>query len=405
MGQAKGMFERFTNRARHVVVLAQEEARLLNHNYIGTEHILLGLLGEPESIAGTVLESFGITLDIGRREVEERIHLGKKQPSGHIPFTPRAKKVLELSLREALQLGHNYIGTEHILLGLIRENEGVGVQILRARADLAQLRAAVIEAVPEPAGGAGGGPAEGFEETNAALRWLRHRLGRRGSSVSSSPEVPGTESATRGTPAVEAALQQAAVLAGSLPVGSHHLLLAALDDANSAASGALAALGVNLDELREKLRSAQVAGTSDEQPEQAGRRQMTIEVADDKLNIVLTDPVIVAAGQEALRVVNAKAAAAAAKGADSADEAGEGEGTDSGDAAQGADSTVIRGDLPLAANLASVWLELRHTLGILAGTTSPAAPVAKGIRIARKLPDAPAAEEAGEPEAPEAATS
>jgi ATP-dependent Clp protease ATP-binding subunit ClpA len=327
MGQGEGMFERFTNSARRVVVLSQEEARLLNHNYIGTEHLLLGLLGMPESIAGTVLESFGITRDGVRAEVEERIGLGKKPQSGHIPFTPRAKKVLELSLREALSLGHNYIGTEHILLGLIRENEGVGVQILRARTDLAQLRAAVIEAVPEPAGGAGGEPAEGFEETNAALRWLRHRLGRRGSSVSFSPEVPGAESVTRGTPAVEAALQQAAVLAGSLPVGSHHLLLAALDDANSAASGALAALGVDLDELREKLRSAQVAGTSDEQPEQAGRRQMTIEVADDKLNIVLTDPVIVAAGQEALRVVNAKAAAAAAKGDDSADEAADGEGT------------------------------------------------------------------------------
>jgi ATP-dependent Clp protease ATP-binding subunit ClpC len=399
MGQAEGMFERFTNRARHVVVLAQEEARLLNHNYIGTEHILLGLLGEPESIAGTVLESFGITLDIGRREVEERIHLGKKQPSGHIPFTPRAKKVLELSLREALQLGHNYIGTEHILLGLIRENEGVGVQILRARADLAQLRAAVIEAVPEPAGGAGGGPAEGFEETNAALRWLRHRLGRRGSSVSSSPGVPGAESVTPGTPAVEAALQQAAVLAGSLPVGSHHLLLAALDDANSAASGALAALGVNLDELREKLRSAQVAGTSDEQPEQAGRRQMTIEVADDKLNIVLTDPVIVAAGQEALRVVNAKAAAAAAEGDDSADEAADGEGDVEGTDGEGTASTVIRGDLPLAANLASVWLELRDTLGVLAETTSPAVPVARRIRIASKLPDTPSSGEPGEPEA------
>ena len=404
MGQAEGMFERFTNNARRVVVLSQEEARLLNHNYIGTEHILLGLLGMPESIAGTVLESFGITRDGVRVEVEEKIGRGKSQPSGHIPFTPRAKKVLELSLREALQLGHNYIGTEHILLGLIRENEGVGVQILRARADLAQLRAAVIEAVPEPAGGAGGGPAEGFEETNAALRWLRHRLGRRGSSVSFSPEALGAESPTRGTPAVDAALRQAAVLAGSLPVGSHHLLLAALEDANSAASGALASLGVDLDELRGKLRSVQVAGTSDEQPEQAGRRQMTIEVADDKLNIVLTDPVIVEAGKEALRVLNAKAAAASAEAGESGGEVAEGEGTDGEAGIEGTPVTAIRGDLPAAATLANVWLELRDTLAIVAGTTPPAAR-ARRIRVAMQPRDVPAAEEPGEPDTPEAATS
>src|ERR1700761_8290738 len=127
------MFERFSNRARHVVVLSQEEARLLNHNYIGTEHILLGLLGEPESIGGQVLASFGITRDIARAEVEERIGGGKSALSGHTPFTPRAKKTLELSLREALAIKHNYIGTEHILLGLMREGEGVAVQILRTR--------------------------------------------------------------------------------------------------------------------------------------------------------------------------------------------------------------------------------------------------------------------------------
>ena len=119
------MFERFTDRARRVVVLAQEEARLLNHNYIGTEHILLGLIHEGEGVAAKALESLGISLDAVRGQVEEIIGQGGSAPSGHIPFTPRAKKVLELSLREALQLGHNYIGTEHILLGLIREGEGV----------------------------------------------------------------------------------------------------------------------------------------------------------------------------------------------------------------------------------------------------------------------------------------
>ena len=124
------MFERFTDRARRVVVLAQEEARLLNHNYIGTEHILLGLIHEGEGVAAKALESLGISLEAVRAQVEEIIGQGQSAPTGHIPFTPRAKKVLELSLREALQLGHNYIGTEHILLGLIREGEGVAAQVL-----------------------------------------------------------------------------------------------------------------------------------------------------------------------------------------------------------------------------------------------------------------------------------
>ena len=140
------MFERFTDRARRVVVLAQEEARLLNHNYIGTEHILLGLIHEGEGVAAKALESLGISLEKVRQQVEEIIGAGQSPPSGHIPFTPRAKKVLELSLREALQLGHNYIGTEHILLGLIREGEGVAAQVLvKLGADLGRVRQQVIQ--------------------------------------------------------------------------------------------------------------------------------------------------------------------------------------------------------------------------------------------------------------------
>jgi len=140
------MFERFTDRARRVVVLAQEEARMLNHNYIGTEHILLGLIHEGEGVAAKALESLGISLDAVRQQVEEIIGQGQQAPSGHIPFTPRAKKVLELSLREALQLGHNYIGTEHILLGLIREGEGVAAQVLvKLGADLSRVRQQVIQ--------------------------------------------------------------------------------------------------------------------------------------------------------------------------------------------------------------------------------------------------------------------
>ncbi|MCA1691916.1 MAG: NDP-hexose 4-ketoreductase, partial [Actinobacteria bacterium] len=140
------MFERFTDRARRVVVLAQEEARLLNHNYIGTEHILLGLIHEGEGVAAKALEQLGISLEAVRTQVEEIIGQGGSSPSGHIPFTPRAKKVLELSLREALQLGHNYIGTEHILLGLIREGEGVAAQVLvKLGADLSRVRQQVIQ--------------------------------------------------------------------------------------------------------------------------------------------------------------------------------------------------------------------------------------------------------------------
>ena len=140
------MFERFTDRARRVVVLAQEEARLLNHNYIGTEHILLGLISEGEGVAAKALESLGVSLDSVRSQVEEIIGTGSSSPQGHIPFTPRAKKVLELSLREALQLGHNYIGTEHILLGLIREGEGVAAQVLqKLGADLGRVRQQVIQ--------------------------------------------------------------------------------------------------------------------------------------------------------------------------------------------------------------------------------------------------------------------
>jgi ATP-dependent Clp protease ATP-binding subunit ClpC len=140
------MFERFTDRARRVVVLAQDEARNLGHNYIGTEHILLGLIHEGDGVAAKALQAMDISLGSVRQQVEEIIGRGFGMPSGHIPFTPRAKKVLELSLREALQLGHNYIGTEHILLGLIREGNGVAAQVLvQLGADLDRVRAEVIE--------------------------------------------------------------------------------------------------------------------------------------------------------------------------------------------------------------------------------------------------------------------
>ncbi len=169
------MFERFTDRARRVVVLAQEEARMLNHNYIGTEHILLGLIHEGEGVAAKALESLGIALEGVRQQVEEIIGQGQQAPSGHIPFTPRAKKVLELSLREALQLGHNYIGTEHILLGLIREGEGVAAQVLvKLGADLNRVRQQVLQLLSgyqgkEPSESGSSGRGEGTPSSSLVL--------------------------------------------------------------------------------------------------------------------------------------------------------------------------------------------------------------------------------------------
>src|ERR1022692_1001053 len=177
------MFERFTDRARRVVVLAQEEARMLKHNYIGTEHNLLGLIHEGEGVAAKALESLGISLEAVRQQVEEIIGQGQQAPSGHIPFTPRAKKVLQLSREEALNLGHNYIGTEHILLGLIREGGGVAAQVLvKLGADLNRVRQQVTQLLngyqgKEPA--AAGPPSEtASDPTGQSAATLRSEVER-----------------------------------------------------------------------------------------------------------------------------------------------------------------------------------------------------------------------------------
>src|SRR5215467_4464763 len=308
------MFERFTPRARRSVVAAQEEARTLGHNYIGTEHVLLGLLSEPEGLAARALGPFAISLASAREEVAAKVGTGAEPVKGHIPFTPRAKKVLELALREALQLHHNYIGTEHILLGLIREKEGAGPQILAAHADLLAIRAAVLDLLP---------PAE----ATPGRRWLR----RRWATPSGEPEE---EVEIRTSPAAEASLDEAARLAGSRPVGSHHLLLAALADPDTAASRALAALGVDLDRAKETLRSADITGTSDEPPEEAGRRQMVIHVTGERLTIEATDAVITEAGRAALHAL--------------------------GD--QASPPGTIRGDLPACASLSAAWQALHDSL-------------------------------------------
>jgi ATP-dependent Clp protease ATP-binding subunit ClpA len=323
------MFERFTDRARRVVVLAQEEARQLHHNYIGTEHILLALLGEGNGVAFRVLERFGMSIQGTREEVKAIVPPGAGAPTGHIPFTPRAKKILELALREALQMQHNYIGTEHILLGLIREGEGVGAQVLKQHAadlgDITAIRTAVLDLLSTYSPG-----------TARRTRWLRRPYVSPGSEPAE-PAEPGKSAELRTTPAADSSLSEAARLAGTNPVGSHHLLLAALGDPDSAAAKALAALGVDLDQAREALRSADVAGTSDEPPEEAGRRQMVIHVTDEKLTIEATDPVIVGAGRAALRALG-----------DEAEPPG-----------------TIRGDRPASASLTKVWLALQDSLGII----------------------------------------
>jgi ATP-dependent Clp protease ATP-binding subunit ClpA len=320
------MFERFTNRARHVVVLAQEEARRLQHNYIGTEHILLGLLGEPEGVASRVLQGFGVSLEGTREEIKVIIGVGtQKVGGGHIPFTPRAKKTLEYALREALQLHHNYIGTEHILLGVIREGDGVGAKILKQHsADLATIRTAVLDLLMPgvPAGGARG------------RRWLR-RFAASGPGGAAEPEE---QSELRTTPAADTSLSEAARLAGAQPIGSHHLLLAALGDPDTAAARALAALGVDLDQAREALRTADVTGTSDEPPEEAGRRQMLIRVTDDQVTIEATDPVIIGLGRAALAALGDKTSPPG----------------------------TIRGDLAESFSLANVWQALHDSLGVIA---------------------------------------
>ena len=313
------MFERFTNRARHAVVLAQEEARRLQHNYIGTEHVLLGLLGEPDGLAGRALEGVGMSLEATRNEVTAIVSTGTASVSGHIPFTPRAKKTLELSLREALQLHHNYIGTEHILLGLIREGEGIAAQILRQHADLTVIRAAVLDLLPAASA-----------EAALARRWLRR-------PTAADPGEAGAlaeQTVLNTTPAADTTLSEAARMAGSRPVGSHHLLLAALADPDTAAARALAGLGVDLDRAKETLRSADVTGTSDEPPEEAGRRQMVIQVTGERLTVEATDPVITEAGRAALQALG--------------DQAGP--------------PGTIRGDLPACASLSTVWQALHDSL-------------------------------------------
>jgi ATP-dependent Clp protease ATP-binding subunit ClpA len=258
------MFERFSGQARQVVVAAQEEARELDHNYIGTEHLLLGLLVTSEGLAYASLTALDYTHDGVQAKVEEIIGRGKATPGGHIPFTPRAKKVLELSLREALQLKHNYIGTEHILLGLIREGEGVGAQVLADKHPLERIRGEVLRQLEAP----------GARETHGAAR----------------------------TPAAHEVLTLAAELAGDTPVGSHHILEAMLQQPDSAAAKVLIDAGIDLDQLAAKLDEVSTEDTADDTPEQAATRQLELSVSDDAVTVVLHDSGSIELGKEIIEL-------------------------------------------------------------------------------------------------------
>jgi ATP-dependent Clp protease ATP-binding subunit ClpC len=361
------MFERFTARARRSIVLAQEEARNLQHNYIGTEHILLGLLHEGQGVGGRALGQLGVTLDGVRQEVTATIGLGQNAPSGHIPFTPRAKKVLELALREALALHHNYIGTEHILLGLIREGDGVAVQILKGHADPAQFRATVLDVLGTtyPAGEARG------------RNWLRRVSAALGRPAEG--EVPGEgleQSVLSATPAADVTLTTAAQLAGGDPVGSHHLLLAALTDANSAAARVLASLGVDLTRAKDALHNADITGTTDELPEDAGRRQMNVKVTEEIVTIVATDEILVASANAALKALRERAGTQGT--------AGQGQEGTASEEPLATPAGVIRGadlsGLP-AASLAKAWTALHDAFSAIATSAEPAAQ-AESLKVA-----------------------
>ena len=253
------MFERFTPQARTVVVGAQEEARVLGHGYVGTEHLLLALLAGPDNGAAQVVTAMGLDSTAVRDEILSIVGPGEGAPSGHIPFTPRAKKVLELSLREALALKHGEIAAEHVLLGLVREGDGLAALILTKHGiELEDLRRQVIARL-----GAGTGRKAGRFRRGAEARAL--------------------------TPGAASAADRAVALAGSAPIASHHYLLALLEDPDSAAARALSGLGVTREGVEAKLAELGTAGTRDAPADEgAGRTRLSVE--GEAVLVELTEP-------------------------------------------------------------------------------------------------------------------
>jgi ATP-dependent Clp protease ATP-binding subunit ClpC len=247
------MFERFTDDARSVVVAAQKEARALKHGRIGTEHVLLGLYSAPTGIAVQALNRLGITADTVREEVLDMVGPGSEAPSGHIPFSPRAKKVLELGLREALQLGHNYIGTDHILLALEREGDGVAAKILAKHVNMQDLRRTTLSLIKENTK-PGDGPA-GPTRTSAA----------------------------------DEVVAAAEALAGGAPMGSHHLLEALIRAEGSMAATVLSQLGVSPRAVADKVDELDADATTDATPQETAARKMEIRIEGDEVHVVFRD--------------------------------------------------------------------------------------------------------------------
>ncbi|MFG1809619.1 Clp protease N-terminal domain-containing protein [Streptomyces sp. NPDC049040] len=250
-------FERFTVKARQAVVAAQEQARLLKHDHIGTEHILLGLLAVPDGTAARVLHQLGCDKETALADITALATPGTKESSGHIPFAPRAKKTLEIALREAQRLHHDNIGTEHILLALVTEGEGVGAQVLAGRvAPISRVRAAVLASIEGPR---------------------------------DAPAAPWPA----GTPATEDTVSTAGALAGGAPVGSHHLLEAMLRAENSMAARVLRELGVDPDAVAAKIDELDPETTTDANPEESAARKMEIRLVGDEVHLILRDPATV----------------------------------------------------------------------------------------------------------------
>jgi len=263
------MFERFSDNARQAVVLAQVECRRLNHRWIGSEHLLLGLLAMPDSSAGRALGRLGLTQDAARTEVEQLVGRGDRTPTGHVPFTPRAKKVLELSLREALKLKHNYIGSAHILLAIVREGDGVAAKVLK-------LRLGDLEKVREAA----------QAEFSGAM-------------------TPRPPSAAARTPATEQVLRLAEHLAAGAPVGSHHLLEALARSDRSMAAQVLAGFGVDPDNIAARVDAIDPESTSDVTPEMSAAAKMRLRLDGDEVHLVLADEETVALVRQLIELAGA----------------------------------------------------------------------------------------------------
>jgi ATP-dependent Clp protease ATP-binding subunit ClpA len=263
------MFERFTAEARGVVVGAQEEARRLQHNYIGTEHVLLGLFTAPTSVGARALRRLGVTAASVSAAVEAEVGRGEEVHAGHIPFTPRAKKVLELALREALQFKHNYIGTEHILLAIVREGDGLAAKVLAAQLpDLDVIRATVSEL------------------------------------LSSGQQEHGADDIPHRTSAADEVVTTAEALAGDAPMGSHHLLEALVRAEGSMAAKVLRDLGIDAEVIAAKVDEFDAETTTDATPEEIGARKMELRVTDDEVHLVFRDEATVGLAKSVIEMLS-----------------------------------------------------------------------------------------------------